>query len=271
MNSITGISSITGLASVSFAVTTSFDSDSEAFFTATGITDATTKNAIDALVVAAKSNGWWTLCNAIYPMVGGTSSTNKYNLKNPLDTDGAFRLSYSGSQTFASTGITWSGTGYADTHLVPNSILSLNALHFSIYARTAGSTPGASGIGDNPMIVISKRESDGNCFYAVNEGSGAVVANGTATGFYLLSRDGATDVKIYRNSSLLGSSSNATSGSMSLVSMYLGDCHVASQPFFPETDCEYSFATIGASVNGTIAALMYSDIQTFQTALSRQI
>lgn len=271
MSSITNIISITGLSSIQFSVPASFDSDAQNFFTETGITDSTIQNAINTLVIAAKNNGWWTLCDAIYPMVGGTSTTCSRNLKNPIDSDAAFRQTFSGSQTFASTGITWSGTGYSDTHLVPFSTLSLNSTHFSIYARTAGSTPGASGIGDNPQIVISKRESDGNCFYAVHEGSGSVVSNATAIGFYLLTRDGATDLKIYKNSSVLGTSSNATSGSLSTNSIYLGDCHSGSQPYFPETDCEYSFATIGSSINSTIASDMYNDIQTFQTSLSRNI
>jgi hypothetical protein len=72
-----------------------FDSDAQAFITATAITDTTQQNAIDALVIGLKTDLLWTKMLAVYPFVGGTATTCKYNLKNPLDTDAAFRLNFS--------------------------------------------------------------------------------------------------------------------------------------------------------------------------------
>jgi len=61
------------------------DPDALAFLTAAGITDATITAAIDTLVLDLKGYGIWTKMKAIYPFVGGTATTHKYNLKDPVD------------------------------------------------------------------------------------------------------------------------------------------------------------------------------------------
>jgi hypothetical protein len=71
--------------------TIALDPDAQAFLTATGITDPTITSAINTLVISLKNDGVWSRMVAIYPFVGGTADTHKYNLKNPQDTDAAFR------------------------------------------------------------------------------------------------------------------------------------------------------------------------------------
>ena len=66
------------------------DTDALAFLSAAAITDATITSAICGLVTSMKNDGTWAKCNAIYPFVGGTAITHKFNLKNPLDTNAAF-------------------------------------------------------------------------------------------------------------------------------------------------------------------------------------
>ena len=75
------------------------DPDAQAFLTAAAITDPTITSAIDTLVVQLKADSIWSKMKALYPFVGGTASTHKYNLKNPLDTDAAFRLVFNGGWT----------------------------------------------------------------------------------------------------------------------------------------------------------------------------
>jgi hypothetical protein len=58
-----------------------------------------------------------------YPFVGGDANRHKFNALNPDDTDGAYRLTFFGSLTHNSNGITGDGTtGYADTHLTPQTL-----------------------------------------------------------------------------------------------------------------------------------------------------
>ena len=112
------------------------DPDAQAFLTAAGITDATITSAINTLVIDLKGYNLWNKMIAIYPFVGGTSTTHKYNLKNPVDTDAAFRLVFNGGWTHSSNGILGNGTNsYANTKLGMN-ILPQDNAHMTIYSRT---------------------------------------------------------------------------------------------------------------------------------------
>lgn len=117
------------------------DSDAEAFLTATGITDPTISSAINILVLQLKSAGIWNKIDALYPFVGGTATTHKYNLKDPRDLDAAYRIAFLGGMTHSSDGITGNGTSYwASTYLNPNTELNggnaQNDNHMFYYLQT---------------------------------------------------------------------------------------------------------------------------------------
>jgi hypothetical protein len=67
------------------------DVDALAFIAAASITDSTQQSAIDTLVKSLKSANIWTKMKALYPFVGGTATTHKFNLKDPRDLDAAYR------------------------------------------------------------------------------------------------------------------------------------------------------------------------------------
>ena len=109
----------------------SVDPDAQAFITAAGITDPTQQSAINTLVVGLKADNLWTSMQAIYPFVGGTASSHKYNLKDPRDLDAAKRLVFNGGWTHNADGITGNGVNtYAET---------FNNVPFSLgaYSRSA--------------------------------------------------------------------------------------------------------------------------------------
>ena len=54
------------------------DADAQAFITASGIS-GTEATAINTLVVNLKSANIWTKMKALYPMVGGTATSCKFN------------------------------------------------------------------------------------------------------------------------------------------------------------------------------------------------
>jgi hypothetical protein len=72
------------------------DPDVLAFVAASGVTDNTQKSAVNTLVTSLKEYSVWTKLNAIYPFVGGTATTHKWNLKDPRDLDAAYRLEFFG-------------------------------------------------------------------------------------------------------------------------------------------------------------------------------
>lgn len=104
-----------------------FDADAQAFIDAAGITNATQQDAINGLVVDLKGAGIWTKIDAIYPFVGGTATTHKYNLKDPRDLDAAFRITFNevANITHDSDGVQFENqTGWANTHLNSNTDLN---------------------------------------------------------------------------------------------------------------------------------------------------
>jgi hypothetical protein len=111
------------------------DSDAQAFLTAAGITSYTQANAVNTLVVDLKSAGVWTKMKALYPFVGGTATSHKWNLKDPRDLDVAYRLTFNGGMSHDSRGIVPNGTtGYANTFIDPY-VLSINS-GFGYYSQT---------------------------------------------------------------------------------------------------------------------------------------
>jgi hypothetical protein len=113
------------------------DPDASLFLRTAGITDTTQQSAIDTLVLELKNAGIWSKMKAIYPFVGGTATTHKFNLKDPRDADAAFRLSFVGGWTHSSTGALPNGTNaYADTFLRIADNYSTRFMSISYYART---------------------------------------------------------------------------------------------------------------------------------------
>jgi hypothetical protein len=94
--------------------TPSYDTDAQAFFTAVeGGGDTLTtaeKDATNQLVLDLKADSLWTDMDCLYPFVGGTATAHKWNLKNPVDTDAGFRITFAGDWTHTSNGIEGNGS-----------------------------------------------------------------------------------------------------------------------------------------------------------------
>jgi hypothetical protein len=253
------------------------DPDAQAFLTATGITDPTITSAINTLVISLKSNSLYTKFDAIYPMVGGTSTTCKYNLVNPQDTNAAFRLSFNGTITFASTGITSNKTdGYANTNIVPNSVLSLDNTHISTYLRTSGTTicveMGIQG-GTDGLFIAPYYDTGLQNFRAVNASQAGPSSLGTTIpAFYQANRISSGTSKQFRNGSVLNTDS-VTSGTLSTRNIFLLAYNSNSSPGTPTfiSDRECAFASVGQGMSDSEAANFYTAVQAFQTTLGRQV
>ena len=251
----------------------SFDADAVAFFgrvtTAGGTLSATEKSAVNTLVVQMKADGTWTPMKAIYPMVGASAAACAQNLKSS-----SFTGTFTSGWTFASTGVTPNGTSaYMDTTLVPNTSLSINDVHISVYSRTnnsvAGSDIGASDAGSWPgSIFIVQKWSDGNNYPSVH-----AIVNTTGTpyadsrGFFLLRRNNATQIIQSRNGTnetLLLSSTTKTTTAIALGAIRQPTTTVFSNR-------QQAFASIGDGLTDTQASNFYTAVQAFQTTLSRNV
>jgi hypothetical protein len=255
------------------------DTDAAAFIAATGISDAAIAHDITFLVQAAKAHGWWTKCNAIYPFVGGTATTHKYNLKDPRDLDAAFRITFNGSWTHSSTGILPdAATTYGQTHLIPSSVLTVGDMHLSVYSRTSGAGPGgtnydigASSGTSNIFAMVIKRIDGIGIFLNISAGTQLAPSIANASGLFLDSRTTTTAHALYRNGSSVTSNATLEAHTNSTVEMYIGALNNGGTGAIGFTSKECAFITIGSGIDATLQALMYTDIQNFQTARGRQV
>ena len=105
---------------------TAYDTDAQAFFTAVeggGDTLTTTeKDAVNQLVLDLKADSIWNDILYAYPLVGGTATAHKWNLKDPQDTDAAYRVTWGSVMAHNSLGILGTSNdpdSYGDTHYNP--------------------------------------------------------------------------------------------------------------------------------------------------------
>jgi len=263
------------------------DPDAAAFLTAAGITNLTIITAINTLVLDLKGYGLWTKMKAIYPFVGGTASTHKYNLKDPQDLDAAFRLVFNGGWTHSANGAQPNGTNaYANTFLTPSANQSLTSGHFSLYSRTSAAsantnTFGASGVRDDPTVrcsvLIIRRSLDNIRTIAMwGEGANDVTPSSIETdgrGFYVGSRTAANSLVLYKNGISVSSvSGNQTQTQLSTRSYFLSVVNQNGNPSIGSYDNkELAFGSIGDGLTNTEAADFYTAVQAFQTTLNRQV
>lgn len=257
----------------------------EAFLAATGITDATIISAINTLYSDLVNYGIWGKMKAIYPFVGGTSSTHKYNLKDPQDLDASFRLVFSGGWTHSANGAQPNGTNaYANTFLNPSANQSLTSGHFSLYSRTSAASTnsfGASGVRDTPNVrsssLIIRRSFDNTRNISMwGEGVNDLTPLTTETdgrGFYLGSRTAANSLVLYKNgTSVSFVSGNQTQTQLSTRSYFLSVLNENGSPLASTYDNkELAFGSIGDGLTNTEAADFYTAVQAFQITLGRQV
>jgi hypothetical protein len=247
------------------------DPDAQAFITAAAITNPTQQLAIDNLVKGLKSDNIWTKMKAIYPFVGGTASTHKWNLKDPRDLDAAFRLVFNGGWTHSSNGATPNGTnGYADTKFNPSLNGQLNSAHLSYYSRTNNSTDNQIEIGANaPAHFLCYRFSSLLAYHGINSLDTPSTPFTPSTGLFVGSRINSTTGKFYTNGSL-ALTDNKASTSRPNQNISLGALNNnGTQAYF--TTKQVAFSTIGDGLTDTEAANLYTRVQAFQTALSRNV
>jgi hypothetical protein len=257
------------------SLTPAVDPDAQAFITAAAITDPTQQAAINTLVVDLKGYSIWTKMKAVYPFVGGTSSTHKFNLKDPLDTDAAFRLVFNGGWTHSSTGALPNGTnGYADTFLIPNTNLGISNGHLSVYSRTNISGTFydlgcASGTGAVDNSVIS-RWTDNKFYSQYGTPTYPNNANTDSRGLFIANRNSATNTTGYKNG-IKVIDTVQTSLQLSIVKLVLGAINVQFSGLANYSPRQYAFASIGDGLTDTEAANFYTAVQNFNTALARQV
>jgi hypothetical protein len=245
-----------------------YDVDAQRFINSSGITDKTQKSAINNFVKQLKDSSLWTKFVAVYPMVGGTASTTKWNLKDPRNLDAAYRLTFNGTPIYAITGVLFPTTSdYADTHLADSAMDGDGNINCSIsyYSRTQNTIDGYDmGCIDNASpfnefaIYHSSNATDWFGYYAYG------VVPASTKGLFMLSATSG-DVKRYENAVVTGSKGSAPTPGFTNMPILIGTVKYAAAG--GQREC--ALATIGNGLTDAQALTFYNIVQNFETTLGR--
>jgi hypothetical protein len=253
-----------------------FDPDAQAFITAAGITDNTQKTAINTLVLSLKANNIWQKFKAIYPFVGGTATTHKFNLKNPADTNAAFRLVFFGGWTHTTNGAQGNGTNaYADSFFLPSTQYAvIDNAALSVYSRSnitenkceIGCYNGSNSALQINVATTALPPQNTACY--INNITDSKFIDTDSRGLYIASRTGTT-VTLFENNTLKVTSTN-TALARPNINIFIGAQNNAGALNIPSSK-QLAFASIMDGLTNTDAANLYTAVQAFQTTLGRQV
>lgn len=242
------------------------DADATAFLTAAGITDPTQTAAVDQLVLDLKAAGVWSKLLAVYPFVGGSAASHKWNLKDPRDTDDAFRGVFGPGWTHSATGAKPNGAGGMNTKMIGNT-RSRTDMSWSFYSRSNRQSTLESDFGIN----------DAGCEVLTDYGTAyidvpnfafdrlAITPRPNTLGLFAQSLTG-TGKPVYHRGDLWNAGAGAPSYDFSSSPFVFG-----SGAFDRHSYRELAFASIGTALTGTEQADLYTAVQAYQTTLGRQV
>jgi hypothetical protein len=249
------------------------DPDVQAFITAAEITNPTQISALENLVTQLKTASLWTNMQALYPFVGGSASSHKYNLKDPRDLNVAGRLEYRNSTvTHDANGVTFLGTGYASTWCVPGT--SVYDRSYGEYIREAFNDgwSGATTPPYNAYLGFKVNTTPAVTGIGVNNLAGLGAA--MTYGYLSTSILSESEAYLFNNSSIL------TTNTSPLVTpdlgvIYLGTANLGTEgdstPYTEWANRTLSFAHLGDGLTSSQHTTLASIVQTYQTALGRNV
>jgi hypothetical protein len=249
------------------------DSDAQAFLNAAVIEDVTQASAVNTLVTDLKGYGIWTKMKALYPFVGGTASSHKWNLKNPLDTDAAFRLTFFGGITHSANGITGNATNaYANTFLSQVSV-SLNG-GVSTYILNNISENSAAIRADNGANIITQiipRWTDNNSYIRHFSDTSTTIINTDSRGFYATSRISNSEILVNFKGSINTFTQVVNTTSTAIVPLYIMASNNANISATSFSSHQIAFTTIHEYMTSSDLSNMKIAVQAFQVSLNRQV
>jgi len=272
-----------------FMTATGIPNDSTIYYSGTAqeITGAELWTAVQDLVTGLDTNGTLELYDTIYPFVGGTLASHKYNLKTTevnLDTDAAFRLTESGTVTHSKDGVQSDGsTGYFDTHMTPEVVWDATLMRgtLMVYSPTAdpansrtaiGGSRGMSGEASCGIAVTNWK-----CSASINGGvtiDGSPLPYNTPLGVIFGTRGSSTNMTLHITNVTGEYTDENTSLEPSLPPLGASVFMLASRQNSSAVSFHTGVISLAATGKPLTSAQMTADaavFQSFQTALGRNV
>jgi len=250
---------------------TNYLADAQRFIDSSGITDVTEIAAVKQLVKDLQDSCLWTKLDAIYPYLGSTSASCKWNLKDPRNLDAAFRLTFSGGWTFSSTGALPNGVNaYANTYW--NSVANAGTTNASmgVYLRTNTADGAKIDIGflrSSPTAISGLLIRFGNEYYgAINTNGAGPIANTNTAGFFAVSTIALDNITMHRNG--VNTPKIITSTSSGNLNVFICARNLDGSPVF-YSDREHMIDFLGDGLTGAELIKLYNIFTTFKTAVGR--
>jgi hypothetical protein len=239
-----------------------------AWITATSETDTTIISALNTLETDLTTYGLTAKIKALYPMVGGTAAKHKFNFMDARDLDAAYRLTFNGGWTHASTGALPNGTNaYANTFMA-GTVIDKNSTH-NVYLRT-NSTGIMSDIGilgtTGFQTLFMPRHS--NILYSYYPYTADSAANTDSRGNYTMVNASGIGKKVYKNATSLISIAFRNEF-FSGTNFIFSNWGYSAQDRF--SNREIASALLGNAFTDAEIVNYNTAIQAFQTTLSRNV
>lgn len=253
------------------------DPDAKALLTAANITDEIATTEITKHVNRLKYYEIWDEMDAIYLFAGTSASQQKFNLKNPADTDAAFRLQFNGGWTHSATGAKPNGTNaYANTFYNPatQGFSNTNA-HIGIYVVSPatdqnGRLTGVSNATDDEPIYIIPRvwpPADSAFGFGGNTGPTARFTQSDPRGFFQLNRNGL--VTKGSKDGIVVATSTQTLASVTSLDFYLGCGRIQGYGNYRYSDKELGYVSLGNGLTDEKARIHNYLVNDLMTKLGR--
>jgi len=263
---------------------TSFDPDALAYITAAGITDITKKTAVNTAFLDLKSFGIWSKIKGAYILKNGSAANSKFNIKNPLDTDAAFRLSFLGAWGFYTGTDGGAESGVINSHCetffnVSSQIEDWHNDHHMGFKAILYTDPegegwnvgiGNTATGDPLYGIANKRfTSDARIYdFGNSSNNGRITDTETdARGVYIGSTTASNNHKLYKDGASVLTSTNTSSGTVPNGTLWFAAMNPTPAGAVLRLATRYSFFTFGYGLTPTEAANYTTIINTLLAAL----
>jgi hypothetical protein len=247
------------------------DPDALRFISIAEITNATQITAINNLVIGLKANSLWDKMVSVYPLIGGSAFSHKYNLKNPQ----LHPIRWFGAISHTSNGAELGNGGYGDVPTLNINTLERNNTSFSVYNKTTITFPSptqrfliGSTAGYNHFATGFRNAFGGFQYSGLFISGEFGYQNNTLglPGYTVVSRTNSNNFQVYFNSTVLYNANN-TSVTPNSGIFEIGRAGAGYPGTTPQTS---AFVTVGQGLSESETTTLTNLVQAYQTTLGRQ-
>lgn len=249
---------------------TPLDGDAARFLQVTGVTGQNEVFALNTLVQKLKYANLWARYQIIYPFLGTTSTTQKFNLKNPQDTNAAYRISFVNGGTFNASGYTSDGVNdYGNTNLIGTSMgAGLNNFSVSYYIKD-NTTTGVfdQGTRNNTFWLSSVfRNASGQFTSRAFNNTASALTHSYTTGLATISRAAAANY-IHAVNDISATVTQTSTGRPAFNLFFGGYNDFGTPSLF--TNKNYQFFAVGNSITLAEHTTLWNIVAEYQANLNR--